>query len=128
MRYYHITHLIANEGLSKPFLDYIKRKEICKMNYYELSKNELEEIKEQYEINISDLMNAKEHLQKALNDILDIEECDDLIGYLEECIKEAEYNMTRISDEISSIIKTLQDSWDDDYNERQREYREMQGF
>lgn len=98
------------------------------MNYYELSKNELEEIKEQYEINIADLMNAKEHLQKALNDIADIEECDDLIGYLEECIKEAEYDMTRISDEISSIIKTLQDSWDDDYNERQREYREMQGF
>ena len=97
------------------------------MNYYELSKLELEELKENRELDIENLMNSKDHLQKALNDITDIEECDDLIGYLEECIKEAEYNLTRISDDIKDIINAMQDV-EDDYNERQREYREMQGF
>lgn len=97
--------------------------------YNEMSNEELEEIKENLETQICDLLDTKEHLFKALNDIPKIPECEDLTGYMEECIKECENLMESIGNDIKDIIDLLDsDRLYDDYDERQREYREMQGF
>lgn len=96
--------------------------------YNEMSNEELEEIKEELETQIGDLLDSKENLIKALNDIPKIPECDDLIGYIEECIKECENLMESISNDIKDIIELLEEDRTSDYNERMREYRELQGF
>ena len=105
------------------------------MSYDEMSYEELEEA---LNTKITDLQNVKhaiEKLQEALNDIADIEydgigasynnletekdALDDIRLGIETDIEEIEYNMSILEDtyDLKAELK-----------EREREYREMQGF
>lgn len=96
--------------------------------YNEMSNEELEEIKENLEVQVKDLLNAKERLFKALNDIPEIDECDYLNKCIEESIREVDALLKSISNDIEDIIDILEEDRSSEYTERQREYRDMQGF
>lgn len=103
------------------------------MNLEDLDIDELEELFEVKEVALGDLNNALENLQKAIYDIEDIE-YDEIQGIVEQLNAEKK-NLSDIKkfieqdmEEIENQIETLQEWEDDDPNERDREYRDMQGF
>lgn len=96
--------------------------------YNEMSNEELEEIKEVLEVNVKDLLNSKENLFKALNDVPEMDDCEYLTKCIEESIREVDALLDSISNDIKDIIELLEEDRSSEYNERQREYREMQGF
>ena len=85
-----------------------------------------ENIIEDKELDISNLLNARKRLKEMINDVSDCEYADDLRAYLNEDMKELEMIIGRLKADIEDMQN--EETPEDDYNERMREYREMQGF
>lgn len=97
------------------------------MEVYEMSDMEKENRIEDLDLVIENLLHAKECLAKAMNDIEDIEEADDLRGYFESDLNEVNRLLDMFNDELKEILEEV-DMWENDYVERMNEYRKMQGF
>lgn len=94
---------------------------------YLLEFTEKDERIEDLNIEIENLLNAKKSLEKALNDINDIDEASDLINYLEQDITEINNILDRLNNEMKELVEGT-DTYENEYEERMKEYREMQGF
>lgn len=98
----------------------------------EMTHKELEEALEIKDIELKDMQNALEDLEKALHNIADVdyEGADKLYDDLYELKDTLEEMITFIKmdiEEIDNCMQILEDAYDD-YDERMREYRKMQGF
>lgn len=82
---------------------------------------------EDLNIEIENLLNAKKSLEKALNDINDIDEASDLVNYLEQDITEINNILDKLNDEMKELVEEP-NTYENEYEERMKEYREMQGF
>lgn len=95
------------------------------MEVWEMDEQQKQQRIEELSLAIDNLLNAKRHTQSAMNDIMDICEAEDLIGYYEQDLTEIDHILDKLNSELEEIIEYEPY---DEYNERQREYRKMQGF
>lgn len=85
-----------------------------------------ENIIEDKELDISNLLNARKRLKQMINDVSDCEYADDLRAYLNEDMKELDMIIGKLRADIEDMQS--EDEPEDDYDERMKEYRQMQGF
>ena len=95
------------------------------MEYWEMDEYQKEQKIEELNLAIDNLLNAKRHIQSAMNDVMEVDDAQDLIGYFEEDLREIDHILDQLNFELEQIIEYEPF---DEYNERQREYRKMQGF
>lgn len=95
------------------------------MEYWEMDEYQKEQKIEELNLAIDNLLNSKRHIQSAMNDVMEIYDAQDLIGYFEEDLREIDHILDQLNFELEQIIEYEPF---DEYNERQREYRKMQGF
>ena len=76
--------------------------------------------------NTYDLEEIKKHLETGLETLKENPDYDDLVGYIEECIKETNRLIDDNKEELNELLE--EPNLYDEYNERMREYREQQGF
>lgn len=102
------------------------------MSYEDMNYEELVEEQDLLLINLKDIENALDNIQKALHDIGDVgtdvtnsiyDELEDIRNVLDEEATGIKIDL----EEIESHMRILEDTYDE-YNERNREYRQMQGF
>ena len=102
------------------------------MNYEDMTYDELVEEQDLLLINLKDIENALDKIDKALNDIADVntDVMSNIYDELEDIRNVIDEELTGIKidlEEIESCMRILEDTYDN-YSERQKEYREMQGF
>ena len=98
------------------------------MEYEFMSKEELENSKEDKELEFQNIIDGLQRARESLNCISDYESCEESISYLEEVLKDLEYQADRLKAELDEIVEWLSIEPYDEYNERMNEYRRMQGF
>lgn len=95
------------------------------MEVWEMDEQQKQQRIEELSLAIDNLLSAKKFTQNAMNDVMEVYEAEDLIGYYEEDLRELERIIDKLNSELEEIIEYEPY---DEYNERQREYRKMQGF
>ena len=93
---------------------------------YEPEYTERDERIEVVKDRIYDLEEIKKHLETGLETLNGNPDYDDLVGYFEECIKETNKLIDDNKEELNELLE--EPNLYDEYNERNREYRELQGF
>lgn len=100
--------------------------------YDEMTLEELTEEQDLLLINLKDIENSLENIDKAINNLSGVDtdiinnvytELEDIRNVLDEEITGIKIDL----EEIESCMAILEDTFDD-YTERMKEYREMQGF
>lgn len=101
-------------------------------NYEDMNYEELTEEQDLLITMLTDVKNALADLDRALNNLADVgtdvinklyDELEDIRNVLDEEKTGIEIDL----EEIESQMRILEDTYDE-YDERNREYREMQGF
>lgn len=101
-------------------------------NYEDMNYDELVEEQDLLITMLTDVKNALADLDRALNNLADVgtdvinklyDELEDIRNVLDEEKTGIEIDL----EEIESQMRILEDTYDE-YDERNREYREMQGF
>lgn len=93
------------------------------MEIYEMSDSQRENRIEELNIAIDNLLEARKHLESTMNDISDICEADDLMGYLEQDLRELNHVIDQLNDELQELLD-FEPSLYDDFEERMREFNE----
>ena len=102
------------------------------MKYDEMTMEELVEEQDLLIVNVGDIRNAIADIDKALNNLSDVgtDVINSIYDELEEIRNTLEDEATSIDLDLENIDEQMQilESMYDEYGERHREYREMQGF
>ena len=93
---------------------------------YEPEYTERDERIEVVKDRIYDLEEIKKHLETGLETLKENPDYDDLVGYFEESLKETNRLIDDNKEELNELLE--EPNLYDEYNERMREYRELQGF
>lgn len=102
------------------------------MSYDGMNMEELTEQQDKFIVDSGDMKNAVEDIKRALNNLKDVEddvinniyeELDGILNVIEDKIADFDGEV----DEIDYHLRILESAYDE-YGERQREYKKMQGF
>ena len=93
------------------------------MEIYEMTDSQRENRIEELNIAIDNLLEARKHIENTMNDISDIPEADDLMGYLEQDLRELNHVIDQLNDEMKDLLD-FEPSLYDDFEERMREFNE----
>lgn len=93
------------------------------MEIYEMSEEQKQNRIEEIDIALDNLLNARTNLEKAMNDVSDILEADDLMGYFSQDLRELNNIIDQLNDELQDILDYEPNLYNE-YQERTREFND----
>jgi len=93
------------------------------MEVYEMTDSQRENRIEELNIAIDNLLEARKHIESTMNDISDICEADDLMGYLEQDLRELNHIIDQLNDELQELLDYEPNLYNE-YQERTREFND----
>lgn len=93
------------------------------MEIYEMTEEQKQNRIEEIDIALDNLLNARTNLEKAMNDVSDILEADDLMGYFSQDLRELNHIIDQLNDELQDILDYEPNLYNE-YQERTREFND----